>query len=425
MNGLRLNSPAVAVDWQGPGGGTRGRWHFSWRELLWALVFPRTGQRILPTASGLMLIALAFGIGTAAYNTANNILFITLSLLLACLVLSGVLSWFNFKGVAWRLPPPASLRAGQEALVALEVRNGKKFLPTYGLWFEVVANPVDPTAGNPLRGPAADRSVREIFAAAEKARTRTRLFLRGRLDPGGTARLDWIFKPARRGRQKLALENVGSFFPFGFLKKHIGSALRHDVVVWPAAIEYRRLGAAFGRPQAGGARAARTGSGGDLLALRKYGIGDSHRLIHWKASARSGQLLVRQFAAESQETFALWLQTPAALWVHPEQFELLVSLAATLAEDLFRAGKLTSVALNDRPPHPVRRVRDFESFLDELAVVQPSAEVGRVSARRGDSVAGEGMRPALARGRKNIITFAPDGPRGVAAYVDGEKTAAA
>ena len=85
--------------WQGPG--ARGpKRRFTWNAVLWALVFPQRGQRILPTLSGTLLIALSLGIGMAAYNSANNILFITLSLLLACLILSGVLSWLNFRGGA-------------------------------------------------------------------------------------------------------------------------------------------------------------------------------------------------------------------------------------------------------------------------------------------------------------------------------------
>jgi uncharacterized protein (DUF58 family) len=264
--------------------------------------------------------------------------------------------------------------------------------------------------------------VREVLFQAEKNRIRTRLFQRGRLDPGGSLRLDWIFKPVRRGVQKLELENVGSLFPFGFLRKHIGGGVRHEMLVWPAPVEYRRWGAIAARPQLAGDRTARAGSGGDLHALRRYEAGDSHRLIHWKASARSGQLLVRQFAAESQETFALWLQTSADVWTRPEQFELLVSFAATLAEDLFRAGRLVSVAIDARPPRPVRRVRDFESFLDELALVQPATEATGAYAR-AEPGAGGPARPASAA-RKNVITFAPDGANGVAAHVDGEKTAA-
>ena len=110
----------------------------------------------------------------------------------------------------------------------------------------------------------------------------------------------------------------------------------------------------------------------------------------------------------------MWLVTSADRWPQPEQFERLVSFAAGLAEDLFRAGKLTDVALDEGAPRPVRRVRDFESWLDELALVQP-----RRAFRPGEAAA----LPALRR--KNVITFAPDGAQGVAAHVDGRKTATA
>ena len=59
--------------------------------------------------------------------------------LLACLILSGVLSWLNLRGVAWRLQLAGPLRAGHDASAALELRNEKTFLPTYGLWFDFAA----------------------------------------------------------------------------------------------------------------------------------------------------------------------------------------------------------------------------------------------------------------------------------------------
>ncbi|MSU69450.1 MAG: DUF58 domain-containing protein [Opitutaceae bacterium] len=307
--------------------------------------------------------------------------------------------------------------------MVLDLRNAKKFLPTYGLWFDLVTSPVPPVPVA-AAAPRKERPVREILAAVEKARTRARLFLRGRLNAGGEARIDWVFKPPQRGEQRLALESVGSLFPFGFLQKHIGSESRREVTVWPAPVEYRSWGTASTRPQTAGARVARAGSGGDLLALRKYDGGDSHRLIHWKASARLRQLLVRQFAAESQETLALWLQTPADVWTHREQFELLVSFAASLAEDLFRAGKLATGALYAAPPRQIRRVRDLEAFLDELAVIQPQSEVSGAPAPGEIARRGAGAPPAFSGGGINVLTFAPEGTRGVAAYVDGEKTAA-
>ncbi len=403
--------------WSGPGGRSGTRRKFTWSALLWSLVHPQRGHRIVPTVPGVLLIGLSMGIGTAAYNSSSNILFITLSLLLACLILSGVLSWLNLRRVGWRLRLAAPWRAGHDATVALELRNGKSFLPTYGLWFELAAHALEPGVKQRAESTVTGRGidVRDALAKADAAVKRTRLVLRTRLEAAGEARLEWGCKPEKRGRLRIELESVGSLFPFGFLRKEIGTELQAETVVWPAPVEYRRHGGAAARLPAEGERLVRAGTGGDLHALRRYAAGDSHRLIHWKASARTRTLLVRQFAAESAEGFSLWLRTDAAVWTRPEQFELLVSFCATLAEDLFRAGRLTGVAIDGEVPMAVRRMHDMEAFLDRLAVVRP---LGQLDGSRG-------AEEAERRGRKNVLIFAPDGARGVAALLDGEKVASA
>jgi uncharacterized protein (DUF58 family) len=361
----------------------------------------------------MVLIGLSFGVGTAAYNSSSNILFITLSLLLTCLILSGVLSWLNFRGLRWQLQLAPPLRDGHDTVVGLELRNRKYFLPTYGLWFEFAALPVDLSTGQRPESTisAGGAEVRAAMARADAAESRQRAALAGRLDAQGGARVEWVFKPRQRGRLRVELVSVGSLFPFGFLRKDLGTELAAEAIVWPAPVEYQRHPAATLRRAAGGDRVARAGSGGDLLGLRRYSVGDSHRLIHWKASARTGTLLVRQFAAESAEGYSMWLRTDAGAWTRFEQFELLIRFAATLAEDLFRAGRLLSFAIDADPPLPVRRVHDLELVLDKLAVIRPIA----------DAAAGDEFRMV----RQNVITFAPDGARGVAAYVDGQKAASA
>jgi uncharacterized protein (DUF58 family) len=407
------------AEWSGPGARHRRRGKFTWNAVLWSLVYPQRGQRIAPTVAGVVLISLSFGIGTAAYNSSSNILFITLSLLLACLVLSGVLSWLNLRGVAWRLRLAPPLRMGHDTVITLELRNAKKFLPTYGLWFEfsarAIVTGVEQRAESTITGRGID--IRAIMAQADEAEARERVPLAGRLDPGGESRVEWVFQPGQRGVLRVSLASVGSLFPFGFLRKDIGTGLVAETVVWPAPIEYRRHAVPSVRRAAGGERVARAGAGADLLALRRYTAGDSHRLIHWKASARTRQLLVRQFAAEHAEGYSLWLRTEAAVWSRAEQFETLVSFVATLAEDLFRAGRLVSVAIDADPPLPVRGGHDLELFLDRLAVLQPAADPKPESA----VTASEGA-PVLA-GKQSIMTFAPEGARGVAAYVDGHKAA--
>jgi uncharacterized protein (DUF58 family) len=404
--------PVQDERWQ-TAGGRETRTPFSWNSVLWALIFPRRRQRIKFTLPGLLLIALSFGVGTAAYNAANNILFIALSLLLASIVLSGVLSAWNFRAVSWRLQLSPPMRVGKPATVTIGVRNTKRIVPTYGLWFELIARSVD-------RGPAAKAEstltargidVRAALQKAEQADARERLYLRSRLDPNAEVNLEWVFRPSQRGKIQVRLDEIGSLFPFGFLSKSIAAHLAMEAIVWPAPVEYRRFSVPTRRRAIGGERLTRAGHGSDLFALRRYERGDSHGLIHWKASARTGQLLVRQLAAESLEQFALWIRTDAETWSRKEQFELMLSFAATLAEDFFRADKLTSVAIDAHAPGQIRRLRDLETFLDELAILEPANAI----ARTGESVMAQ---------RSNVIGFAPEGPHGVAAWVQGERIAA-
>jgi uncharacterized protein (DUF58 family) len=392
-----------------------GRRHV-WRNLLWSLIWPRRHERIQPTLSGVVLIGLSLGIGTAAYNSASNILFIALSLLLACLILSGVLSWLNLRRLEWRLELQPHLRAGLETEVGLLLGNAKRQLPTYALWFEFSARPfVRGDSARPestITGRGID--VWAALAKVQEAATVGTVHLRTRLDPGGEARLGWVFTPARRGLLRVDLLGVGSLYPFGFLRKLTATDVSREVPVWPAPVEYRRFAGAGPRRPSGDLQQARAGNEGDMIALRRYESGDSHRLIHWKASARSGRLLIRQYSAQDSETCSIWLTTDSAVWTRPEQFELLMSFAATIAQDLFRAGRLQSAAIDAAPQIEMRRLADLESFLDRLAEAVPL----EASRERG------GPGPEKGRRRLNLLTFEPEGARGVAAYINGSKTAA-
>lgn len=388
-----------------------------WRRVLWSLLWPRRHERIQPTISGVVLIGLSLGIGTAAYNSASNILFIALALLLACLILSGVLAWLNLRGLDWRLEIQPPLRVGQEAEVGLLLRNGKNFMPTYALWFEFAANPFERGAPPKPESTITAKGI-DVWAALRKsqeAEASGTVHLRTRLDPGGEARLEWTFTPARRGLLRIELRGVGSLFPFGFLRKMTGTDLRRELPVWPAPVEYRRFaGAAPARPE-GELRRARMGNEGEMIALRHYESGDSHRLIHWKASARSRRLLIRQFSSQNSDACSVWVRTDAAVWTRPEQFELLMSFAATLAQDLFRAGRLRSTAIDGGRQIPAKRVADLDSFLDRLAEAHP------LPAPPAPPAAAQ----APGRPRYNLLIFEPDGPRGVAAFANGIKIAAA
>ncbi|HEX4385918.1 MAG TPA: hypothetical protein VH083_23335, partial [Myxococcales bacterium] len=77
---------------------------------------PAWKRRLVFTRAGRWYTALTVGIGLAAINTGNNLLFLVLGLLLASIIVSGILSEQSLKGVKLerRLPPSAT--AGEPAL---------------------------------------------------------------------------------------------------------------------------------------------------------------------------------------------------------------------------------------------------------------------------------------------------------------------
>ncbi len=335
----------------------------------------------MPTKAGVILFSVALGVGIAAYQTSSNILFITLSLLLATIVASGLLSWMNFRRTAWRLIVQPPFREGETAVVALEVANARRLVPTYSLAFD-------------FRASSGDRSV---------------VFQRDRIEPGETRRIEWSFKPRARGREVVEMAGVSSQFPFGFLDKHFGGRIAHEVHVWPARIEYTSSLAAVAAPQSVGDVLSRAGSGNDFVNLRDYRPGDAFRHIHWKATARQGRLMVRQVMAENHSGFLLHLETAASTWRIPAHFEKLCRFAGSLAEDLFRQGQLVGVAINDAPPSLVRRFADLELFLDLLAVLEPL----------------ENHRPRARPAPPNTIRFEPGANDTVHALVRGHHAASA
>jgi len=93
----------------------------------------------------------------------------------------------------------------------------------------------------------------------------------------------------------------------------------------------------------------------------------------------------------------------------------MISLAATLAEDLFREGRLAWVEIVPDAPRRVRRVADLEAVLDRLARIPDGGETVALQPKRG----GVAEPPE----RHNRVRFMPEGSRGVGAFLDGQRAA--
>jgi len=101
-------------------------------------------------------------------------------------------------------------------------------------------------------------------------------------------------------------------------------------------------------------REHRPGIDGDFYGLRTWQRGDSRRWIHWRSTARTGEVMVRQFeqpySRDAAIVLDLW-QPAVADASSLDNVELAVSFAATLAAELCRTGS-SDVFLVAADPDP-------------------------------------------------------------------------
>jgi uncharacterized protein (DUF58 family) len=273
-------------------------------SVVWRLLHPP--RTIWPTRDGVWCLLVVMGLGVAAINTGNNLLYLLVSLLLALIIVSGILSEQTLRRLELKPMGPEEIYAGSPALFGLTVANRKRWLTSYSVTIEVLS-PTSPT----------------------------RFLYLPRADAGAERLLTWEDTLPRRGRQQLAGVRLTTRFPFGLFLKAGRPQLTTEVVVYPAVLPVspdllRQLGTA------GDSRVRRRGRGADLYNLRGYRPGDDPRLIHWRSSAKTQGLLVRETEAETTEDTRLVLvgtgeRDPAAL-------EAGLSEAASLSAHLIRLG---------------------------------------------------------------------------------------
>jgi uncharacterized protein (DUF58 family) len=102
--------------------------------------------------------------------------------------------------------------------------------------------------------------------------------------------------PRRLGHHRWPAQRIRITGPLGLASWSRRVEVDCDATVSPDLL--RNAPDAQGMGSSGGRVSARRGAGAELLQLRGYQTGDPPRLIHWKASARAGRLISRDFAED-------------------------------------------------------------------------------------------------------------------------------
>lgn len=190
---------------------------------------------------------------------------------------------------------------------------------------------------------------------------------------GSPLRAVYRIPTRRRGRHQVGPLMATVSDPFGVARRSFVIREPVDVVICPrvhAVVAPRRGGGGEPAAHVEGQRAPALEPLGEFLALREYEPGDDPRRVHWRSSARRGELVVRQDEAASPGRVVLLIDTRPEVYAD-EEFEIAVEAVASLAVALRRSHApvevvTTSGELLGRPgPGSV------EILLDRLAVVEP------------------------------------------------------
>lgn len=214
------------------------------------------------------------------------------------------------------------------------------------------------------------------------------------LRPGHRAQTDYRMTATRRGRFLLGPPTVRIGDPFGLWEDNRTLPVRSEVLVVPTVVTLAGMPISTGTRSAAADRAMSGASGGDPdVGIRNYRNGDDIRTIHWRASARHDELMVRLEEPVSHGGAIVMLDHRASAHTGNganSSLEAAVTLAASISVHLLTADH--QMRLSTHAGTVLANGRDIEDdVLAALAVVEPD----RIGPLTSASIAGAGLIIAI------------------------------
>ena len=304
----------------------------------------RLFRRIFPfsfkiTREGFLYTLLAFLLSLAAVKSGNNLLYAIVATLLSTIAVSGIVSRNSLKQVSLSLRLPENVFAGDRVSIKVSMKNQKRIFPSFSIRVE------DPEIHDrfsfrrigrlfsDLRGRLPDEVVQNQAVLRQSAYFPI-------LRPGETRSQYTVQSFPRRGLYALQGFWISTRFPFGFFHRGEFVGTTGEVLVYPPV---REISSFFHLLPflSGSMESMHAGLGENLFSMRKYQEGESARIIDWKATSKTGELMARQYAREEESNFCLVLDTRChASPGNPckADFEKAVSLAASIAAHFLEEG---------------------------------------------------------------------------------------
>jgi uncharacterized protein (DUF58 family) len=318
-----------------------------------------------------------FLLSLAAINTGNNLLFLILATLLSTIITSGIIARASLRSLFLSLQVPENVFVGEQVSIKISLTNEKTVFPSFSVSIEdLVASKGSRIAKifrriiSTRRDPTPDKSSNANSVMRHSAYFPS-------IRPGETRSELVVQSFPRRGPYFFKGFLISTQFPFGFFRRGERVQANGEVLVYPQIQEiasyYHLLPFMPGKLEG-----RHMGHGESLYSIREYRDGESARVVDWKATAKTGRLMAREFAREEESRFCLILDSllpPSPGCDYGEIFEKAVSLAASLAAHFSDEGaQLELITPQEYVPKGIGREHLFR-ILRSLAVVECRASL--------------------------------------------------
>ncbi|MBW2262302.1 MAG: DUF58 domain-containing protein [Deltaproteobacteria bacterium] len=236
----------------------------------------RPPRRLKVTRQGKVFILVTIGVGIAAINTANNLLFLVLGFMLSLIVISGILSEAVLRHIEIRRRLPTLPWAGEPCPIEITVKNVKR-IPSYCLEIQDLSSNF-----------VINRRCFFLKVSGKKSQSTT---------------YHCVFP--KRGSYHFTGYKVITRFPFSLFAKSYFYKSPDDFIVAPRRVPPRR-------PPVDEREIGEEASGREPdrldpepALLHPYNPGDDVRRINWKLSAKRQRLVVTEGVRRSRKRINL------------------------------------------------------------------------------------------------------------------------
>lgn len=306
----------------------------------------RPPRRLRVTPEGKWFLLITLGVGAAAINTGNNLLYIALSMNLSLILVSGFFSEWCIRRTSVQVRHASEAFACRESFLAVTCSAAGKSFPSLSL-----------SVSLPIGGTALSVRFPEIPA-------------------GGAATRVVSFRPARRGAIPVDPCTVFTRFPFALFEKSRDAAPDALLLAYPEPAEAEEPAERRSAPESSGTAASAGRRGESIRGAREHMVADPFRDIHWKASARMGKWMVKE--RERATVPVADLRLPASCPM--PDFERIVSRACAFVLLCEKEGRPYRIFSGDRLRVDATGGSRRTEALTFLALVAPDGSTGEGAA---------------------------------------------